>query len=128
MTLKTETRHAIDPQTAKGLDTDGLRAHFHKDGLFAEGEINLVYTHYDRLILGSAVPAGTALTLDHMAETGTPGFLDRREMGILNIGETGEVEVGGGEGGQGPRFRKEIPVLIEVLQVSALEVAGIAEP
>ena len=95
MTLKTETRYAIDPVTAKALDTDGLRAHFHKDGLFADGEINLVYTHYDRFILGSAVPAGSDLTLDHVAETGTASFLDRREMAALNIGETGTVTVGG---------------------------------
>ncbi len=93
MTLKTETRYAIDPVTAKSLDTDGLREHFHKDELFANDEINLVYTHYDRLILGSAVPANGPLTLDHMDETGTPGFLDRREMGILNIGGTGMVAV-----------------------------------
>jgi 4-deoxy-L-threo-5-hexosulose-uronate ketol-isomerase len=95
MTLKTETRYAIDPATAKTLDTEGLRNHFHKDGLFKEGEINLVYTHYDRLILGSAVPAGKTLTLDHMHETGTPNFLDRREMGILNIGDAGDVTVAG---------------------------------
>jgi 4-deoxy-L-threo-5-hexosulose-uronate ketol-isomerase len=95
MTLKTETRYAIDPATAKTLDTDGLRAHFHKDGLFEEGEISLVYTHYDRLILGSAVPGSGSLTLDHMAETGTPNFLDRREMGVLNIGDAGQVSVGG---------------------------------
>jgi 4-deoxy-L-threo-5-hexosulose-uronate ketol-isomerase len=95
MTLKTETRHAIDPTTAKGLDTTQLREHFLKDGLFESGEINLVYTHYDRLILGSAVPAGKDLTLDHMAETGTANFLERREMGVLNIGETGQVTVGG---------------------------------
>ncbi|SFI33814.1 5-dehydro-4-deoxy-D-glucuronate isomerase [Jannaschia pohangensis] len=95
MTLKTETRHAIDATTAKSLDTTGLRDHFHKGGLFATGEINLVYTHYDRLILGSAVPGSGSLTLDQVAETGTPNFLDRREMGILNIGETGQVEVGG---------------------------------
>lgn len=95
MTLKTETRYAIDPTTAKALDTDGLRQHFQKDGLFAAGEINLVYTHYDRFILGSAVPAGKTLTLDHMDETGTPNFLDRREMGVLNIGDAGDVSVGG---------------------------------
>ncbi len=95
MTLKTETRYAIDPEAAKGFDTSALRQHFHKDGLFSAGEINLVYTHYDRFILGSAVPAGKSLTLDHMAETGTPGFLDRREMGVLNIGEPGEVSVNG---------------------------------
>jgi 4-deoxy-L-threo-5-hexosulose-uronate ketol-isomerase len=93
--LKTQTRHAIDPATAKTLDTDQLRAHFHVSGLFAEGEINLVYSHYDRLILGSAVPAGGQLTLDHVKEAGTPSILDRREMGVLNIGEAGCVTVGG---------------------------------
>lgn len=95
MTLKTETRHAIDPAAAKAMDTTALRDHFHKDGLFVEGEINLLYTHYDRFILGSAVPGSGKLTLDHVAETGTPNFLDRREMGILNIGDAGQVTVGG---------------------------------
>ena len=93
--LKTQTRHAIDPATAKTLDTDQLRAHFHVGGLFEEGEINLVYTHYDRLILGSAVPAGGTLALDQVEEAGTPSILDRREMGVLNIGEAGSVSVGG---------------------------------
>lgn len=93
--LKTQTRYAIDPATAKTFDTDQLRDHFHVDGLFADGEINLVYSHYDRLILGSAVPAGKTLTLDKVAETGTPSFLDRRELGVLNIGDTGTVSVGG---------------------------------
>ncbi|MDP2122674.1 MAG: 5-dehydro-4-deoxy-D-glucuronate isomerase [Hoeflea sp.] len=93
--LTVETRHAIDPATAKGLDTAGLRAHFHAGGLFADGEIRLVYTHYDRLILGGAVPAGGSLTLDHVKECGTASILDRREMGILNIGEAGTVSAGG---------------------------------
>ena len=93
--LKTQTRHAIDPATAKTLDTDQLRDHFHVGGLFVEGEINLVYSHYDRLILGSAVPAGGRLTLDQVKEAGTPSVLDRREMGVLNIGEAGSVNVGG---------------------------------
>ena len=91
--LKTQTRYAIDPPTAAALDTDGLRDHFHVDGLFAEGEINLTYSHYDRLIIGSAVPGAGTLTLDHMPETGTAGFLERRELGILNIGATGTVRV-----------------------------------
>lgn len=93
--LKTQTRHAIDPATAKTLDTDQLRDHFHVAGLFAEGEINLVYTHYDRLILGSAVPAGGTLVLDQVKEAGTPSLLDRREAGVLNIGDAGTVSVGG---------------------------------
>ena len=93
--LKTETRHAIDPATAKALDTDQLRDHFHVGGLFADGEINLVYSHYDRLILGSAVPAGMTLMLDKVEATGTATILERREMGVLNIGDTGSVAVGG---------------------------------
>lgn len=94
MTLTVQTRYAIDPQTAKTLDTEGLRDHFHVGGLFQTGEIRLVYSHYDRLILGSAVPSDS-LTLDHVAEAGTKTFLERREMGVLNIGETAEVEVAG---------------------------------
>jgi hypothetical protein len=50
-------------------------------GLFADGEIRLVYTHYDRMIVGGAVPAGGPLTLDHVKECGTASLLDRREMG-----------------------------------------------
>lgn len=90
-----ETRYAIDPASTKALDTQGLRNHFHVGGLFKPGEIKLVYSHYDRLILGSVVPDGSALTIDRVPETGTPSILDRREMGILNIGETGTVGVGG---------------------------------
>ncbi|CTQ34738.1 5-dehydro-4-deoxy-D-glucuronate isomerase [Jannaschia rubra] len=92
---RTDTRHAIDPESAKTLDTTDLRRHFHVGDLFAPGEIRLIYTHYDRLILGSAVPGDGTLTLDHVAETGTPGFLDRREMGVLNIGDAGTVTVDG---------------------------------
>lgn len=95
MTLKTQTRYAIDPATAKALDTEGLRNHFHVGSLFKEGEINLVYSHYDRLILGSVVPNGSVLVLDHVPETGTKTILERREMGILNIGEQGTIEVDG---------------------------------
>ncbi|KMK66413.1 5-dehydro-4-deoxy-D-glucuronate isomerase [Puniceibacterium sp. IMCC21224] len=89
-----QTRYAIDPATAKTLDTQGLRDHFHVGDLFQEGKIALVYSHYDRLLIGSVVPAGSALTLDHVAETGTKTFLERRELGVLNIGDTGEVAVG----------------------------------
>ncbi len=90
-----ETRYAVDPATAKGFDTETLRAHFHVGGLFAVGELKLVYSHYDRLIVGSAVPSSQDLVLDNVPETGTESVLDRREMGILNIGEEGAVTVGG---------------------------------
>ncbi|MGR3248216.1 MAG: 5-dehydro-4-deoxy-D-glucuronate isomerase [Paracoccus sp. (in: a-proteobacteria)] len=90
-----ETRHAIHPEHAKGMDTETLRKHFLAQGLFAEGQIRLVYTHYDRFVVGGAVPDGAALTLDAIEETRTPSFLDRREMGIVNIGGNGRVEAAG---------------------------------
>ena len=90
-----ETRYAIDPATAKTLDTEQLRSHFHIGGLFVGGDIKMVYSHYDRLILGGAVPEVGTLTLDHVPQTGTANILERREMGVLNIGEAGEVKVGG---------------------------------
>ena len=93
--LNTHTRHAIDPATAKTLDTQQLRDHFHVAGLFVPGQINLTYSHYDRLILGGAVPDGSSLTLDRVEAAGTATILERREMGVLNIGDTGTVSVGG---------------------------------
>lgn len=93
--LKVETRHAIHPEHAKSMDTQALRKNFLAEGMFADGEIRLIYTHYDRFVMGGAVPAGKSLTLDHVDETKTPGFLDRREMGIVNIGDAGTVVSGG---------------------------------
>ena len=88
-----QTRYAIDPATARTLDTEGLRAHFHAADFFQPGQINLIYSHYDRLILGGAVPTDT-LTLDKVAEAGTETILERREMGILNLGPSAKVEAG----------------------------------
>lgn len=93
--ISVETRHAIHPEHAKGMDTDTLRSHFLGEGLFAEGEIRLIYTHYDRFVLGGAVPGGSTLVLDAIEETKTPTFLERREMGIVNIGDTGTVSADG---------------------------------
>lgn len=92
--LTVETLYAVDPEAAKALDTKGLRKNFHIGGQFARGEIRLTYTHYDRMIVGGAVPAGGDLVLDRVAECGTSSFLNRREVGILNIGVTGTVQAG----------------------------------
>lgn len=92
--LSVETRHAIDPAAARGFDTEALRAHFHLGALFGDGSIRLVYTHYDRMTVGGAVPAGASLTLDAVKETGTASFLDRRELVVVNIGGPGSVTAG----------------------------------
>ena len=74
MTTTVQTRQAIDPRHAKGFDTAELRAEFLIESAFVDGEVNLVYSHYDRMIVGGAVPAGGSLTLESIPETGTPGF------------------------------------------------------
>ncbi|WP_026358380.1 5-dehydro-4-deoxy-D-glucuronate isomerase [Aureimonas ureilytica] len=93
--LSVETRHAVHPEHARTMGTAELRRHFLASDLFVEGEIRLVYTHYDRFTLGGAVPAGKVLVLDEVAETRTSTFLERREMGIVNIGAAGTVSAGG---------------------------------
>ena len=95
--LNVETRHAIDPATAKAFDTEKLRQHFHVAGIFRDGEIRLIYTHYDRMIVGGAVPAGASITLDKVAEAGTESLLDRREMVVVNIGGDGTVSAAGSD-------------------------------
>jgi 4-deoxy-L-threo-5-hexosulose-uronate ketol-isomerase len=92
-----ETRQAVSPAEAKSMDTNALRLTFLAEGMFKTGEIRLVYTHYDRMIVGGAVPDGAALVLETVKETGTPGFLDRRELGVVNIGEPGGVAAAGQE-------------------------------
>jgi len=94
--LTVQTRHAVHQDHAKTMDTEPLRKHFRAESLFRDGEINLVYTHYDRFVLGGAVPAGRTLTLDTVEETRTTTFLERREMGVVNIGEAGSVTLGDG--------------------------------
>jgi len=92
--LNVKTMYAVDPEATKAMDTSQLRDAFHVADLFQAGQINLTYTHYDRMIVGAAVPDGKDLTLDHVKPAGTASILDRREMGILNIGEPAAVSCG----------------------------------
>ncbi|MEI9423898.1 5-dehydro-4-deoxy-D-glucuronate isomerase [Mesorhizobium sp. Cs1299R1N1] len=89
------SRFAIDPAAAAAMGTDELRHNFHIEDLFQPGRVSLTYTHYDRMIVGGAVPVATALPLEAIKPTGTKGFLDRREMIAVNIGGAGSIEAGG---------------------------------
>ncbi|MCW2305931.1 5-dehydro-4-deoxy-D-glucuronate isomerase [Rhodobium gokarnense] len=93
--LNVETRHAVHYEHAETMGTEDLRRHFLVSGLFKDGEINLVYSHYDRMTVGGALPAGGKVVLDVVDETRTATFLERREMGVVNIGDTGTVSAGG---------------------------------
>jgi 4-deoxy-L-threo-5-hexosulose-uronate ketol-isomerase len=97
------SRFAIDPAAAAAMGTDELRHNFHIEGLFQGGRISLTYTHYDRMIVGGAMPVGEPLTLEAIKPTGTKNFLDRRELIAVNIGGAGTVEAGGQSYAVGPR-------------------------
>jgi 4-deoxy-L-threo-5-hexosulose-uronate ketol-isomerase len=93
--MKLETRYAHHPEDVKGYDTDALRRHFLVEQVFAIGELKLVYTHVDRVVFGGAVPTTQPLALEGGKEFGTPNFLDRRELGVINIGAKGSVVIDG---------------------------------
>ncbi len=82
------------PAAANTLGTEQLRESFLVSGLFQPGQVNAHYTDLDRMIVGAAVPGATPLALPGAKETGTDYFLERREIGILNIGAAGGVRVG----------------------------------
>ena len=87
-----EVRTAASPKDVKGYDTKRLREEFLIDDLFKKDEIKLVYSHIDRIITGSAVPVGP-LKLTAGEELRAEYFLERREMGVINIGAKGRIRV-----------------------------------
>ena len=77
------------------MNTEELRETFLLEGLFQPGEIELAYVDLDRTVIGSAVPLATALKLETEPELKADYFLERREMGVLNVGGTGTITVDG---------------------------------
>jgi len=94
-TIEYTSRFAIDPIAAAAMGTDELRHNFHLGKLFQPGTINLTYTHYDRMIIGGAMPVDGELKLEAIKPTGTKSFLDRRELVAVNVGAAGTVTVSG---------------------------------
>lgn len=77
------------------MTTDELRSTFLVQGLFQPGTIQLTYTDLDRAVLGGVVPLADALTLPNPPELRAQFFLERREVGILNLSGPGTIEVDG---------------------------------
>jgi 4-deoxy-L-threo-5-hexosulose-uronate ketol-isomerase len=93
--MKTELRYSHHPEDAKGYDTTRIRKEFLIEKLFEPGEICLTYSMYDRYIVGGAMPAGAPLKLESFDALKAANFLDRREMGIINVGGRAEIRAGG---------------------------------
>ncbi|MEG0808350.1 MAG: 5-dehydro-4-deoxy-D-glucuronate isomerase [Alistipes sp.] len=90
-----EIRYAAHPEDAKQYDTTRLRRDFLIETVFAADQVNMVYSMYDRMIVGGAMPVREALPLEAIDPLKAPFFLTRREMGIFNVGGAGVVTVGG---------------------------------
>ena len=88
-----ELRYASNPQDAKSYDTTRLRKDFLIEKVFAAGAVNMVYSMYDRRIVGGAVRVNEALPLEAIDPLKAPFFLTRRELGIFNVGGAGIVRV-----------------------------------
>ena len=92
-----ELRTAASPKDVKYYDTDRLREEFLIQNVFVPDEIKLVYSHIDRIITGSATPVEKELVLTAGDELRAEYFLQRRELGVINIGGTGVITVDGKE-------------------------------
>lgn len=90
-----EVRYAASPREVKTMDTNSLREEFLVKNLFIKDEIRLTYSHYDRYIIGGVMPIEKELKLDPIDPLKASFFLERRELGIINIGGSGKVLVDG---------------------------------
>lgn len=90
-----EFRFAHHPEDVKKYTTKELRDHFLIPELFKSNEINLTYSMYDRFIVGGAFPVDKVLKLETIDDLKSENFLDRRELGIINVGGKGTVTVDG---------------------------------
>lgn len=93
MTVKCTTRYATHPADYERYNMKQLKEHYLVNNLFRDDELNLVYTHYDRFMVGGAKPVNGGLDLESIEELKAPYFLERRELGVINVGGPGRVEV-----------------------------------
>lgn len=95
MEEKFEVRYAASPREVKGMDTNELRDEFLVQDLLTDDNVKLVYSHYDRYIVGGAVPVSKSLELESIDPLKSSFFLERRELGAINIGGAGSISVDG---------------------------------
>ncbi len=95
MTIKYSIRYSSSPEDVKHYTTERLRKDFLIQNIMLPGEISMVYSHFDRFITGGAVPTTDSLKLESIDPLKASFFLERRELGIINVGASGKVTVDG---------------------------------
>ncbi len=88
-------RHAVHPEDFKSYGTEKIKQEFSIAQIFVDDDITLCYTHYDRFIIGGAKPVTKPIKLPNPTGLKADFFLQRRELGIVNVGKTGTVIVDG---------------------------------
>ena len=92
--MKVELRYASHPEDFKRYDTEKIRKEFLIEKVFAEDEILMVYSLYDRYMAGGAMPVKKGLKLETADDLKSNYFLERREMGMINTGGPAIIETG----------------------------------
>jgi 4-deoxy-L-threo-5-hexosulose-uronate ketol-isomerase len=92
--MKIELRYAAHPDDVKNYDTSRLRNEFLIEKVFVQDEITMVYSMFDRYMVGGAMPVKKDLLLESADELKSSGFLDRRELGIINVGGAAVIHAG----------------------------------
>ena len=87
-----QIRFTESPSETLQLGTEALRTRFLVEHLFQKNQIQLTYSHYDRMIIGGAMPVDSSIALPNPAELRADYFLERREIGIINVGEEGIIQ------------------------------------
>ncbi len=95
MNDKYSVRYAIGPRETNQMGTKALRDEFLIDQVFGIDQINCIYTHYDRFVVGGVIPKKTVVKLETIDPLKANFFLERREMGIINVGGNGSVTADG---------------------------------
>ena len=90
-----ETRYTHSPADIRHYSTEQLRNEFLVEKIFVPGTIQLTYTHNDRMIFGGVTPTDQPLEIQLSKELGVEYFLERRELGVINIGGAGTIEIDG---------------------------------
>ncbi len=97
MKINFDVRYANHPDDSKRYDTAELRRHYLITNIFEPDSINLTYSHQDRIIAGGIMPVEEDLVLGSFKELAAPYFLERRELGAINIGGPGVMVLDGVE-------------------------------